>query len=90
MREKNHFGNGKKIARERIDILFENAIQWADEILSAQAPLYPDRKTNCNETEDTYPEEIPAYLLRTLPNYPEAWNKLQDQDSAWQGHYNLP
>jgi ribonuclease P protein subunit RPR2 len=31
MREKNRFGNGKKIARERIDILFENAIQWADE-----------------------------------------------------------
>lgn len=31
MGEKNRFGNGKKIARERIDILFRNAIEWADE-----------------------------------------------------------
>lgn len=30
MGEKNRFGNGKKIARERIDILFGNAKEWAD------------------------------------------------------------
>lgn len=31
MREKNRFGNGKKIARERIELLFENATKWADD-----------------------------------------------------------
>lgn len=31
MRDKSRFGNGKKIARERIEILFQNATEWADD-----------------------------------------------------------
>ncbi len=45
MGEKNRFGNGKKIARERIEILFENATEWAgdDEASSRRCILIAKR-----------------------------------------------